>query len=203
MNACMMREFSQRTVAGLHEYKLFRIILPPFKLFLEFNLDKEIDKHEEVVKCALEALSEGQPPDRNCTERLLLRAREIDQAFLQKAHMFSSAIDIHYHEIDPIRLRRFEYLLNANYQVLSRWSGNLQVRHAIYDLYSTDEFRFILQEILYLYIRETRLLSHSVKIPRRLSSVRTTLIDTVDKVMKRTADNLVTDLTKIVYKYQQ
>ena len=198
-----MREFSQRTVAGLHEYKLFRILLPPFKLFLEFNLDKEIDKHEEVVKCALQALNEGRIPDNHTTEQLLQRAREIDHAFLQKAQMFSSAIDIHYHEIDPIRQRRFEYLLNANYRVLSRWSGNLRVRNAINELYSADEFTFFLQEILYLYIRETRLLSHSVRIPRRLSSVRATLIDTVDKVMKRTADNLAADLTNFVYKYRQ
>ena len=62
MNAYMMREFSQRTVAGLKEYKLFRIILPPFKSFLEVNLDKEIDKHQEIINCAMEAIAEGHPP---------------------------------------------------------------------------------------------------------------------------------------------
>ena len=201
MNAFMMREFSQRTVVGLNDYKLFRILLPPFKLFLEFNLDKEIDKHGEVVKCAQEAVNNGEPPDGLYTDRLLERAREIDRVFLQKAHMFSSALDIHYHEIDPIRKRRFDYLLEVNYLVLMRWQDNPKFRNAIYDLYKPDEFRFFLLEILYLYIRETRLLSHSVKIPRRLSSVRTSLIDTVDKVMKNTAEGLVIDLTNIVYKY--
>lgn len=197
----MMREFSQRTVTGLSEYKLFRLLLPPFKSFLEFNLDKEIDKHGEVVKCALEAVKQGQPPDDLYTDRLLQRAREIDQAFLQKANMFSSALDIHYHEINPIRQRRFEYLLEVNYLVLLRWQDNPNIRNVIYGLYKPDEFRFFLLEILYLYIRETRLLSHSVKIPRRLSSVRTTLIDTVNKVMKNTAEGLVNDLTNTVYKY--
>lgn len=203
LNACMMRDFSQRTVIGLNEFKLFRLLLPPFKSFLEFNLEKEIDKHEEVVKCAVDAITGGQSPEGLYTERLLQRAREIDRAFLQKAHMFSSAIDIHYHEIDPIRQRRFEYLLNANYQILIRWQDNMQVRNAISDLYSAEEFRFFLQEILHLYIRETRMLSHSVKVPRRLSSVRTNLIDTVDRVMKYTAEELATDLMNVVYKHGQ
>ena len=202
MNACMMRDFSQRTVSGLNEYKLFRLLLPPFKSFLEFNLDKEINKHEEVVKCAVDAVTRGQAPDKLYTEQLLQKAREIDQTFLQKANMLSTALDIHYHEIDPIRQRRFEYLLNANYQVLLKWRDKMQFRNAVNELYSADEFRFFLQEILYLYVRETRLLSHSVKIPRRLSSVRTTLIDTVDKVMKKTADDLATDLTRTVFKYR-
>lgn len=200
MNAHMMREFSQRTVTGLKEYKLFRIILPPFKLFLEVNLDKEIDKHQEIINCAMEAVAADQSPGPAYIERLLQRAREIDQIFLQKAQMFSSAIDIHYHEIDPIRQRRFEYLLEANYKILIRWRDLNQLRRVICSLYEREKFRLLLLEILNLYITETRLLSHSVRIPRRLSPVRTTLIDTVDRVMKNTAAELTVDLTNKVYK---
>ena len=200
MNAYMMREFSQRTIDGLKEYKLFRIILPPFKSFLEVNLDKEIDKHREVINYAMEAVVEGHPPGTVYIERLLQRAREIDRIFLQKAQMFSSAIDIHYHEIDPIRQRRFEYLLEANYRILIKWRDLGQVRKAICNLYEREQFRLFLLEILNLYIKETRLLSHSVRIPRRLSAVRTTLIDTVDRVMKNIAAELVIDLTDKVYK---
>lgn len=200
MNAYMMREFSHRTVAGLREYKLFRIILPPFKSFLEVNLDKEIDKHREIINCAMEAAAAGHPPGTAYIERLLQRAREIDRVFLQKAQAFSSAIDIHYHEIDPIRKRRFEYLLEANYRILIGWHELKQVRKAICNLYEREQFRSFLQEILNLYINETRLLSYSVKIPRRLSPVRTTLIDTVNGVMKNTAAELAIDLTSKVYK---
>ena len=79
----------------------------------------------------------------------------------------------------------------------------MRVRNAIYTIYNADEFRFFLEEILYLYIRETRVLSHSVKIPRRLSPVRKSLIDTVENVMKNTAERLVIDLTRTVYKYHR
>ena len=118
MNAYLMREFSERTISGLRKHSLFKLILPAFKSFLEINLDKEIEKHREVITIASEALKQGRTPSGADTERLLKKSSEIDQAFLHKAAALSSAIDIHYREINPIRRRRIEYLIDTNYRIL-------------------------------------------------------------------------------------
>ena len=200
MYAYMMREFSQRTIAGLKECKLFKLLLPPFKSFLEINLDKEIEKHQEVIACAVAAVQRGQTPGHVSIEQLLRRAREIDQAFLRKAHSLSSALDIHYQEIDQVRLRRIELVITAAYQLLVNWQVKMSFRRVVHGQYDREQFRAFLLNILNLYIQETRVLSKSVKIPRHLARFSDSLIDTVHTVMQRTADQLAQDLTDKVYK---
>ena len=200
MYAYMMREFSRHTVAGLKEYKLFKLLLPPFKSFLEINLEKEIDKHQALITCALAAARRGQAPDPGDTAQLLNRAREIDQAFLQKAHAFSTAINIPYHEIDPIRQRRIELVNAAAYRLLVNWQQTTSFRRLAHGQYSREQFRSLLMEILSLYIEETRVLSKSVKIPRHLTRFSDSLINTVHDVMQKVAGELSQHLTDQVYK---
>jgi hypothetical protein len=196
----MMREFSQRTIAGLKQYKLFSVLLPPFRSFLEINLEKEIDKHRELVACAWESARQGRMPDAADAARLLHQAREIDRAFLQKAQSLSSAIRINYAEIDQIRQRRIELVLTATIQVLSDWRGARRLRRVLQGFYTREQFHALLQEILDLYIRETGALSKAVKIPRPLVRFRESLIGTVDAVMRKTAAQLASDLTDQVYR---
>lgn len=200
MYAYMMREFSQQTIDGLKTYKVFKLLLPPFKSFLEINLEKEIDKNRTVVACAVAAVQRGQPPDHTFTEQLLRQSRDIDQAFLQKAQSLSSAIQINYPEIDRVRQRRIELVIGAAYQVLARWQGRKALRQVLAGLYDREHFCLLLLEILNLYIEETRVLSKSVKIPRQLTRFRDSLINTVHTVMRRVALQLVPDLTGRVYK---
>lgn len=199
MNAYMMREFSDRTVAGLKQHKLFRYLLPPFKSFFEVNLEKEIDKHEQIISCAVDALDRNTPPGDEYTDRLLNKSREIDQDFLHKAHSFSSAIDIHYHEIDRIRRHRIEHIIEACYNILLKWQTIPRFREVIAELYTREKFNSFLREILHLYVMETMVLSRSVKIPRRLARFRDSLIDTVHTVMDDSANELAADLTGIVF----
>ncbi|MBF8270394.1 MAG: hypothetical protein HW386_2103, partial [Gammaproteobacteria bacterium] len=173
----MMREFSDRTATGLKEYKLFKLILPPFKSFLEINLEKEIDKHQDVIACAMAAVRAGQAPDHTDTDRLLRRAREIDQAFLHKAHSLSAAINIDYPAIDRVRQRRIELVIATAYQVLAQWQGKTPLRKIVSGLYTREQYRSLLREILSLYIEETGVLSKSVKIPRHLARFRDSLIN--------------------------
>ena len=200
MNAYMMREFSERTISGLRKHNLFKLILPPFKSFLEINLDKEVDKHREIITLANAALIQGRSPADADTELLLQKSLEIDQAFLHKAAALSSAIDIHYSEINPIRRRRIEYLLDANYKVLAGWDINRNFRGVIAGLFNPPDFGTLLRDVLYLYIEETRVLSKSVKIPRKLTFASNRLIDTVHTEMKNVADKLAVDLANTVFR---
>ena len=199
MYGYMMREFSQLTIDGLKSYTLFKLLLPPFKSFIEINLEKELDKTQAVVICAVEAVRLSQPPDHTYTGQLLLQSRDIDQAFLRKAQSLSSAIQINYPEIDRIRQRRIELVIAATYQVLAQWQGKLRLRQAIGGLYSQHQFRSLLLEILNLYIQETQVLSNSVEIPRSLARFRDSLISTIHDVMHKVAGNLVLELTDQVY----
>jgi hypothetical protein len=202
MNAYMLREFSRRTVAGLKRYALFKLLLPPFKTFLDINLDKELDKHREVIAVARAAARSGTPPGPAETEQLLQRARAIDQEFLRKAQSVSAALDIRYPEIDPIRRRRFELVSTAAYQILDGWGAGTRFRTAIRGRYPREQFHSLLREILNLYIQETGALSRSVKIPRALARFSDALIAAVHAAMQEAAGQLALELTDKVYRRQ-
>ncbi|MBS1269586.1 MAG: hypothetical protein MAG794_00537 [Gammaproteobacteria bacterium] len=196
----MMQEFSQRTIDELNQKKLFKLLLPPFQSFLESNVDKEIEKTRFAIYKSADARKNHRQPGNTDTEQLLQKAREIDQEFLRKASSLSSAINIQYHDIERIRKNRIDRLLGAAYHILKKWEDVPQFRVVVAGLYTRKQFHTLLYDILSLYIDETRILSNSVKIPRNLSFVRDSLLQTIHSVMEKVAEELAIELTGKIYK---
>jgi len=202
MSDFMMREFNQRTIDRLSQNKLFKLLLPAFKSFLLININKEIEKNRYAIIQSADALKNGRQPDDADTQLVLKKAREIDKEFLQKANSLSSAINIRYQDIEQARKKRIERLLQSGYLILNKWQDIPRIRVVIASLFDRKQFHILLNDILGLYIDETKILSNSVKIPHTLFFVRDSVLQTIHSVMAEVAEDLATELTNKIYRKQ-
>ena len=200
MNRVMLQAFSQRTVEGLKSHTLFRLALPPFQSFLDINVDKEVEKDRMVIVRAAELYQSGTRPGQEHMTALLQEARKIDQTFLRKATVFPVDIQIQYQDIEQYRQRRIELLLQTSYQIITQWQGLSSFRAAVNELYNEQQFRDLLHNLLKLYASETRMLSHSVRIPYPLSLARDSVTLTITSVMQQEAETLAKSLAHRVFK---
>lgn len=199
MSAYTMNEFSERTVARLKRNKIFKLLLPAFTSFLNINVNKEIEKDRQVILRARDLRTEGRYPGDDDTDYLLDKAREIDRKFLQDISTLASSIVIHYDEIEQYRKQRIKKMLVLVYEVMQAWEQTSGFRTAVTSLFTRDQFMSAMKGIFDLYINETRMLSQSVRIPRRLLFTRDALMSKVGSVMEDVALELTREITDRVY----
>ncbi len=200
MDRHMLQAFSQRTATGLARHSLFGLLLPAFQSFLDINVRKEVEKDRRVLATAAAAHKAGKTPDASDAQHLLVEARDIDQTFLRQAVIFPVAINIHYGDIEPTRLKRIVRLLDMSYRLLAPWQNTPRFRAAAAHAYTREQFETALHEILHLYALETKMLSNSVSIPRLFTLARDKLTGTIYSVMETIADELASELTRKVYR---
>ena len=195
----MIEQLSERTLDGLNSHKLFKVLLPSFRSFLELNVRKEVQKDAIVIRRAAAAQDQGEPPDPGIVEDLLAEARKVDDEFSQQIASFPIHLDIQYGDIDTTRETRFRLLLEESYLLLARWNHFTGFRDAVRDLYSHAEFEALICYILQLYTVETRKLNHSIKTSLPLKFAKETVANTIDSIMGEEADRLGKELARRVY----
>ena len=200
MSRVMMEAFSRHTVEDLKSYTLFRLALPPFQSFLNINVGKEVEKDRLVILQAASLHESGIRPDSAHVAALLQQAREIDQTFVRKAAMFPIDIQIRYQDIERYRQRRTELLLQLSYRILTQWQDVSSFRAAVNELYDEAQFQELLHDILRLYAMETRMLSHSVRIPHLLGLARDAVTQIITDIMEQEAEALARSLAHVVYR---
>ncbi len=200
MDRFMMEAFSKRTVAGLSQHTLFRLALPPFQSFLDINVRKEIEKDKLIIATASSLGQDRSGPGPEDVACLLKKAREIDESFVRKAAIFPINIRIQYQDIEHYRRERIEIMLDASWRILQQWQGRRAFRAVVSELYSEEQFKSLIHEILSLYAMETRMLSRSIKMPRLFSVGRDALTQTISRVMEQEAQSLTGSLTSRVFR---
>jgi hypothetical protein len=200
MNRYMMHEFSRRTTEDLAKSKLFRHVLPAFHSFLDLNVKKEVDKDRLAIFAAAASQSAGESPGDVDIGALLESARAIDEVFFRQATLFPISINLRYEDLEPIRRSRIELLVVTAYRVLAQWEETPRFRGAVVTVYSEEQFRALLREILILYGMETRLLSNSVRVPFVVARARNTLAGIIHAAMEDAAEQLAGELARDVYR---
>lgn len=190
-----MNEFSKRTVEDLRRHKLFKLLLPAFTSFLKINVNKEIEKDRQIILRARTLQIEDRTPTSDDIQGLLQYFREIDRKFLQDISTLASSIVIHYDDLERHRKMRIEKTLDMVYRIFRQWERDSRFRTAVTSIYKRDEFIFLVTDIFKLYINETRMLSESVKIPRKLLFTRDALVRKVSSVMDAVAIELTEEIT--------
>lgn len=140
----MLRAYSRRCVAAA------RLPLGPLEALLAGNVDKEVRKDAAAIRSA------------RSVELLLRQAREIDREFIARLERFPLVrLRIRYEDVEPLRRRRIERLLEAARALLEPpWRG---IRAAASARYSRREFEALVREHLRLYAAEVHALSRSVR----------------------------------------
>lgn len=196
----MLQEFSRRTTLGLKQHTLFRLMLGPLRTFLEINVNKEVEKDQQVILHAASLVQVGKFPTQQDVQHLLAMARDVDRAFLRQAALFPAELTIRYQEIEPIRQQRIQCLLNESHQLFRQWQTATCLRNALAMLYDTPQFAKLLFDILHLYSLETKLLGHSVRLPGVIAFARDSLTQTVYVVMDTVARQLSAELADRLFR---
>ena len=196
----MLEEFSRRTMQGVRQHTLFRLMLGPLHAFLDLNVNKEVEKDRHVILHAASLVESDKFPTRQDTQHLLELARDIDRAFLRQAGIFPVDLDIRYQEIEPIRQQRMQSLLTESHQLFREWQTKSSLRKAMAALYDAPQFAKLLFDILHLYSLETKLLSHAVRLPGVLAIARESMAQTVYVVMETVARQLAEELSIRIFR---
>lgn len=197
----MLEQFSQRTIQSLKQQTLFRLILGPLQRFLESNVNKEVEKDRQTILLAASLVRDEKYPTQQDVQRLLDLARDIDQAFLHEAVIFSGKVTIHYQEIEPIRQQRIQCLLNETHQLLRQWQTMSCLRNALAVLYEPEQYQKLVYDILHLYCLETKALSHAIRLPALLSFASESLTQTIYVAMEAEARQLSAELVGRLYRH--
>ncbi|MEX2198494.1 MAG: hypothetical protein WD886_06755 [Burkholderiales bacterium] len=145
--------------------------------FLEENVAKEVRKDALVIRRA------GEPHADGAAREILAAAREIDQQFLARIGGLPVRIEIPYHRIEPLRLRRIELGLETARRILEAWRQGHRVRAS----FAAGELERMVFELLRLYAEETQALSHSVRLPALLEPLRERLVQRLREAMSNAA----------------
>jgi len=194
LDSYMLEEFSRRTIAGLKRHALFKLLLGPLRDYLKSNVTKEIEKDRQVLLHAASLVQADKFPTGQDTQHLLALARDIDRAFLQQAVLLPVELNIQYQEIEPIRARRIQGMLQESHHLFREWRGRRHLRETLAALYDMPQFAKLLFDFLHLFSQETRLLSQAVRMPGLITFARESLTQTVYVVMESVAHDLSTEL---------
>jgi len=156
--------------------------LGPLERLLAANVEKEVRKDAFAIQSG------------SSVEKLLTHAREIDREFVARLERFPLVrLHIRYEDIEPIRRRRMERLLEAAARLLqAQWRG---IRHAARACYSESEFEAMLGEHLRLYAAEVHALNRSVRLAALIAPLR----ERLRKAMEERADALAREVADLLY----
>jgi hypothetical protein len=143
LNARILAEYSARTISALRTALPFRVALPHLEPVLALNLDKEVRKDRLVIRRAAQAAACATPPARADALTLYGDTRAIDDDFVERTRGFPVRVVIPYAEIEPLRVARIRYLLDASYRVLCAWRGDRRLRAAVREAYAADDFELV------------------------------------------------------------
>lgn len=200
LNGKILAAYSARTVSALRAALPLRLALPHLEPVLALNVDKEIRKDALVIRRAGAMLAAGTVPGRDDAQQLFVDTQAIDGAFVQRVDAFPVRVVIRYEEIEPLRMRRIQRLLEAAYRILAAWHDQRRLRTALTTLYTESDFERMMFENLDLYARETRALSRSVRLPALLTPLRERMARHLLEVMSATGARLARELTRSAYR---
>ena len=199
LNGRILAAYSASTVTALRAVLPLRLALPHLEPVLALNVEKEIRKDSLVIRHAGAALATGRVPDRGAAERLFAETQAIDRDFVTRVDAFPVRLVIPYAEIQPLRVRRIERLLEAAYRTLDAWRRPRNLRAAVRTVYARPDFERLAGEVLDLYARETRVLTRSVRLPLLLEPIRELVVRHLQDVMASAGARLARDLARDLY----
>jgi hypothetical protein len=168
-----------------------RVALGPLEPILALNVDKEVRKDALVIALA----ARGAAPDG--VSEMLARARQIDREFLERLGRLPLRLEIRYQDVEPIRRRRMERLLDAAARLLAApWRG---LRPALRACYDERDFAGRLGEHLHLYALEVHALNRSVRVPALIGVVRGLVAERLRAIMEAECGVLAREVTGLLY----
>jgi len=194
----MMEEFSRLSLERIKSDSRVLASLPFFSSYFVANVKKEVDKDRLIIEEAAQAFQAGRPVCDLDLEEMFERTKSVDKQFIQSLRIPSFSLTVRYGDIADIRIQRIWKLSRIVYDLLHQWPDTASFSEVVRKVYTGQEFKDIIVEILRLYNQETHMLSHSIKlIPpfnRAMNSVAEMLFQAMENVTEGMADTYTVKL---------
>lgn len=195
----MLRDFSRRVVKRVTGRSLPAIRLPFIGAYIDANVMKEAEKDRIIITRAAEAFAAGKRADDMDIDTLFEETKIVDRAFVKNLIIPFLSIRVRYEDFAGIRKTRIRLLAHAVHHVLRGWNDASSFEKRLRSVYTAEQFKEGVIEILHLYNLETRMLTHSTRVFPPFRTAMKIFTDTLFDVMEAVSRDLAHDYTIKVY----
>lgn len=194
----ILQEFSSKSIEELNKKPSLKIILHAGSEFIEDNVRKEIEKDRIVIDMVFRAIDE-QDSIKEDIDMICERVKEIDRDFLKKISNLPFSIEINYDRICEVREERVMELSELIKDIIKNWNHNMSFEDAVRSAYTPQRFRERLENILYLYSVETRILGDHLKLCFPLNTIKDLFVKNLFSIMKDLSSSIARRWTEKIY----
>ena len=194
----MMERFARLSLRSAGDESLLLLGLPFFASYIEANVKKEVDKDRIIIEHAAREYYAGKPRCDLDLEDMFERTKEVDKAFLGSLMIPSFSFHVRYSDFADIRIQRIWLLSKTVYALLQKWPDTATFRDAVRNVYSGEQLKERLRDILHLYNEETRILSKSLRLGP-LSGAVDSYAETMYEAMEKIAGDLAARYARKIY----
>ncbi len=194
----ILKEFSDRSIKELSKNPPLKIMLHAGSQFIEDNVRKEIEKDKIVIEMALRAIEEHNSLSEEI-DRICEKVKEIDKEFLEKIKDLPFSIEINYDEVCEVREERIMELSELIKDITGNWEHDMAFEDAVRRSYTPQRFKERLENILYLYSVETKLVGEHLKLCFPLSTVKDLFVKNLFSIMKDLSSSIARGWMEKIY----
>ena len=195
----MLSEFSRRALVHIIGRPFRSLQLPFVGEYMNANVLKEADKDRIIIEHAADGMKAGISPDDLDVETVFKQTQEVDHQFVKKISIPSLSIQVRYEDIAEVRKKRIRCLSAAVYDLLGNWQDPVPFEARVSTVYSKQELKELMREVLHLYNQETLILSHSIKFFHPFNIAINSFAETVFDAMELAAEELTADCIAALY----
>jgi hypothetical protein len=195
----MLQEFSRRVVKRVTGRSLPAFRLPFIGAYIDANVMKEVEKDRIIICRAAEAFAAGKGAHDVDSDALFEETKGVDRSFVKNLIIPSLSVSLRYEDFAGIRKTRIRLLANEVHHVLRGWDDTSSFEERLRSVYSAEQFKEAVIEILHLYNLETRILSRSTRFFPPFRTAMKVFADTLFDAMEAVSRDLAGDYTVKIY----
>ncbi len=194
----ILKEFSDKSIEELNKKPSLKIMLQVGSQFIEDNVRKEIEKDKIVIEMTLKAMEEHNSMKKNI-KRICERVKEIDKDFFEKIKHLPFSIEINYDEVCEVREERITELSELIKDIIRNWKYDISFEDAVKKSHTPQRFKERLENILYLYSVETKLIGKHLKLCFPLNTVKDLFVKNLFSIMKDLSSSIAKGWMEKIY----
>ena len=195
-----LHDYSRRCIERLTGHSLLSVPFPFLSAYLEANIKKETDKDRLIIEHAAEALAAGKEPGDVNIDEIFEKTKVVDKAFVRGLLIPSFSIQVRYEDIADIRKKRISLISKSAGEVLRVWGDSGSFSEVVQRIYTKQQFRDILQNVLHLYNLETKKLNNSIKLFSPFNRAIGMFADNVFETMESVSVQMYNEYTEKLYR---
>jgi hypothetical protein len=196
----MLQEFSRRVVKRVTGQAVPAFRIPFIGAYIDANVMKEVEKDRIIIRHAAEDFAAGKGADEVDSDALFEETKTVDRTFVKSLIVPSLSVTMKYEDFAGIRKTRIRLLANDVHHVLRGWDDASSFEERLRSVYTEEQFKEAVIEILHLYNLETRMLGRSTRFFPPFRTAMKVFADTLFDIMEAVSRDLAENYAMKIYR---